>query len=76
MGVPAVGIAVAVTALLVLTGSDGPVVSKPIQRASFSIAITVGVIPVTVLFSYIRRPATVTERTAAVMPFMTPEQER
>ncbi|WP_440006920.1 hypothetical protein [Halomicrococcus sp. SG-WS-1] len=38
--------------------------------------LVVGLLPLSILFSYILRTATVTERTAAAIPFTTPEQEQ
>lgn len=73
VGFPAIGTALG--ALFVLTGLGGPPLSRPVQRVFFPVSIAIGALPVTVLFAYIVRTATVTERTAAITPFTTPEQE-
>ncbi|QCS42912.1 hypothetical protein [Natrinema versiforme] len=72
-GIPAVGTAIA--ALFVMTVATGPPFGRPVRAVVFPIAVAVGVLPLTILFSYILRTATVTERTAAITPFTTPEQE-
>ncbi|QLK25226.2 hypothetical protein HYG81_14155 [Natrinema zhouii] len=72
-GVPAVGTAIA--ALFVMTVASGPPFGRPVRAVLFPLAIAVGVFPLTLLLSYILRTATVTERTAAITPFTTPEQE-
>ncbi|WP_327050629.1 hypothetical protein [Halomicrococcus gelatinilyticus] len=40
------------------------------------VALTVGLLPLVILFSFIVRIATVTERTVATIPFTTPEPEQ
>ena len=40
------------------------------------VVVTVGFVPLALLFAYIVRIATVTQRTAAITPFTTPEQEQ
>ncbi|WP_339103818.1 hypothetical protein [Haloterrigena salinisoli] len=72
-GIPAVGVAIG--SLFVLTGLSGPPFGRPLQRIVFPIAVAVGAFPLALLFAYILRTATVTERTAAITPFTTPEQE-
>ena len=72
-GVPAVTVAVGM--LFSLTGLSGPTFGRPLQRIVFPIAAAVGSFPLALLFAYILRTATVTERTAAITPFTTPEQE-
>ncbi|WP_226481849.1 hypothetical protein [Natrinema amylolyticum] len=72
-GVPAVGTAIA--ALFVMTVASGPPFGRLVRAVVFPVAVAVGVCPLTVLFSFILRTATVTERTAAITPFTTPEQE-
>jgi hypothetical protein len=73
-GVLAVGTAIA--ALFVLTAGAGPPFVRPVRVGVFPIAVAVGILPLTVLFAYILRTAAVTQRTAAVTPFTTPEQEQ
>ncbi len=73
-GVPAVGTAIA--ALFVLTVATGRPFGEPTGVVLFPTAVAVGVFPLALLFAYILRTATVTERTAAITPFTTPEQER
>ncbi|WP_226006351.1 hypothetical protein [Natrinema salinisoli] len=72
-GVLAVGTAIA--ALFVLTAGAGPPFARSVRAVIFPIAVAAGVLPLMVLFAYILRTATVTQRTAAVTPFTTPEQE-
>lgn len=72
-GIPAIGVSFA--ALFVMTAVSGPPLGQPIRAILFPVAVGVGVFPLTLLFSYILRTATVTERTAAITPFTTPEQE-
>ncbi|MGQ3414129.1 hypothetical protein ACT4ML_18025 [Natrinema sp. LN54] len=72
-GIPAIGTAIA--ALFVMTAATGPPFGRPVRAVVFPIAVAVGVLPLTTLFAYILRTATVTERTAAITPFTTPEQE-
>ena len=40
------------------------------------VSLVVGLLPLVLLFSFILRIATVSERTAATIPFTTPEQEK
>ncbi|WP_254612515.1 hypothetical protein [Haloterrigena gelatinilytica] len=54
--------------------SDPPFAAR-VQAVFFPLAVTIGVFPLALLFAYILRTATVTERTAAITPFTTPEQE-
>ncbi|SEV95055.1 hypothetical protein [Natrinema salifodinae] len=72
-GIPAVGVALG--ALFVLTGLSGPPLGRSVRAVVFPAAVAVGTFPLALLFSYILRTATVTERTAAITPFTTPEQE-
>ncbi|WP_216087248.1 hypothetical protein [Halopiger xanaduensis] len=72
-GIPAV--AVAVGSLFVLTTTSGPPFATRVQFVVFPTAVTIGTFPLLLLFAYILRTATVTERTAAITPFTTPEQE-
>ena len=72
-GIPAIGVAAA--GLFVLTTPAYPAFSVETQHVVFPLAVAVGVFPLALLFAYILRTATVTERTAAITPFTTPEQE-
>ncbi|PGF14763.1 hypothetical protein CP556_00595 [Natrinema sp. CBA1119] len=72
-GVPAVGTAIAT--LFVMTVAAGPPFGEPVRVVLFPVTVAVGVFPLALLFAYILRTATVTERTAAITPFTTPEQE-
>ena len=38
--------------------------------------ITIGLLPISLLFAFILRIATVSQRTAATLPFTTPRQEK
>ncbi len=38
--------------------------------------LTIGLVPLSIFCSFILRTATVTRRTAATLPFTSPEQER
>ncbi|WP_224449724.1 hypothetical protein [Haloprofundus salilacus] len=72
-GVPAEVISVLV--LLSLTTSPGDI--PPLVRfAVLPVTAVAGFVPLVLLFSFILRTATVTQRTAATLPFTTPGQER
>ncbi|SFG11137.1 hypothetical protein SAMN04488063_1453 [Halopelagius inordinatus] len=73
-GLPSV--AVVAVSLLLFTAAGGTSVSPPYERLLIPATVTVGLVPLSVLFAYILRIATVTQRTAATVPFTTPEQER
>lgn len=72
-GLPSVAI-VAVT-FFVFTTIGGTTVSSTLMPLLVSAVITIGLLPLTVLFSFILRTATVARRTAAVVPFTAPAQE-
>lgn len=72
-GLPAV-VVVAAT-LLVFTESSEPPLARPVLTVLFPAVVTVGLFPLTVLFAYILRTATVARRTAAIIPFTAPSQE-
>ncbi|MDF9746552.1 hypothetical protein [Natrinema salsiterrestre] len=72
-GLPAVGVVIAT--LFVLSVSDPTRFGQSVRVVLFPIVVTVGTLPLSLLFSYILRLMTVTERTAAITPFTTPEQE-
>lgn len=66
---------ISVFALLGFTAGQG---SVPVHRIELLLpaAVTVGFLPLALLFAFIVRTAAVTERTAATIPFTTPDQER
>lgn len=72
-GIPAE--VVAISTLFVLTAGGG---LQQIRYVRFLLpaAVTIGLIPLSVLFAFVVRTATVTQRTAATIPFTTPEQEK
>ncbi|WP_049923384.1 hypothetical protein [Halopiger djelfimassiliensis] len=72
-GLPAIGVSVAT--LFALTSLSAAPFEEPIRTVVFPTAVAIGVFPLTVLFAFILRTATVTERTVAITPFTTPEQE-
>lgn len=65
--------AVLVSTLLILTTSRGAPASM--SAAAIPPVAGVGLLPLSVLFAFVLRLATVTQRTAAITPFTTPEQE-
>ena len=73
-GVPAEIVTVA--ALLSFSESPGANVLMRHLPATILVVVTVGFLPLALLFAYILRIATVTQRTAATIPFTTPEQEQ
>lgn len=62
--------------LLVLTTSSGASIPRPYLPIVVAAVITVGLSPLSLLFAFIVRIATVSERTAALFPFTTPKQEQ
>ena len=72
-GLPAVG--VTISTLFILAVSGGPRFGEPTRAVLFPLVVAVAMLPLSLLFSYILRLVTVTERTAAITPFTTPEQE-
>ncbi|WP_224335902.1 hypothetical protein [Haloprofundus halobius] len=72
-GLPAETISVVV--LLSLTTSPGDI-SPLVRFAVLPVTAAAGLVPLVLLFSFILRTATVTQRTAASLPFTTPKQER
>ncbi|MFC6825799.1 hypothetical protein [Halopelagius fulvigenes] len=74
VGLPAVaGVA---SGLFLFTASSGASVPSFVVPLLVPAVVTVGLAPLSVLFAYILRIATVTKRTAATIPFTTPEQEQ
>ncbi|WP_224269014.1 hypothetical protein [Haloprofundus salinisoli] len=72
VGVPAEALCILV--LLWLTALQS-VIPQLVRELVFPVAAVVGLVPLVVLFSYILRTATVTQRTSATIPFTTPKQE-
>lgn len=72
-GLPSVVVVTA--ALLTFTAPNGPALPQSLVEPLVSAVITVGLVPLAVLASFILRSATVAERTAAIIPFTTPAQE-
>ena len=72
-GVPAE--LLSVLALLGLTARQGTVLLR-YAHVLLPVTVTVAFLPLAVLLSFIVRTATVTERTAATIPFTTPKQEQ
>ena len=66
---------VLLSALLVLSSSDGTSVPGLFPPVLALLVVAVGLLPLAVLFSYALRLAVVTQRTIAITPFTTPEQE-
>lgn len=65
---------VVTAAMMAMTASDpGTVVSA---RPTVSVVVVAGFVPLVVLFAYILRMASVTQRTVATVPFTTPRQEK
>lgn len=61
--------------LLLFTGPGGTTVGRGVLEYLVPAVVTVGLFPLVLLFTYILRTATVTRRTAAIVPFTTPTQE-
>ncbi|WP_233738005.1 hypothetical protein [Halocatena pleomorpha] len=71
-GLPAETVAIAF--LIVLTSTPA-VTDSVLYFLAFPLAVTIGLLPLALLFSYIIRIATVTQRTAATIPFTTSRLE-
>lgn len=74
VGLPAVAIATATLLVLTLPASEPEAIRHVDVLLPVSLAI--GFLPLSILCSYILRTATVTNLTAATLPFTTPEQEQ
>ena len=66
----------AASLLLSFTASSGSPLPRPALLAVLPVAVAVGFLPLAILASFVLRIATVTKRTAAIIPFTTPEQEK
>lgn len=62
--------------LLIFTASSGASVSRSVLGILLPAIITIGLTPLTVLFAFVLRIATISQRTAAMLPFTTPSQGR
>ncbi|MFB6178516.1 MAG: hypothetical protein ABEI77_02190 [Halorientalis sp.] len=74
LGLPS--ITLLAVALVFMTRSSGSVPPRAAVRLVVPAVVTVGLLPMTLLFAYVLRIATVTQRTAATLPFTTPAQEQ
>ena len=72
-GLPSVTIVAA--SLLIFTDPGGTSVTETTLTVVIPLVVTIGLFPLTVLFAYILRTATVARRTAAIIPFTAPSQE-
>lgn len=62
--------------LLVLTAPAGASVPRPYLPVAVAVVVTAGLAPLSLLFAFIVRVATVAERTVAILPFTTATQEQ
>lgn len=69
-------VAIAVGGLFLFTAARGASVPHSYLTVIMPTIITIGLLPIIVLFAFILRIATVTQRTAAMLPFTTPLQEK
>ena len=74
-GLPAEAVLIATLFVLTVPTGQPAAVSVPLD-VLVPVTITVGLVPLAVLGSFFWRTATVTNLTAATLPFTTPEQER
>lgn len=74
VGLPAV--TVVIVTLLAFTAGSGTSVPYPYLDLVISATITAGLLPLITLFVFILRTATVARRTAAMVPFTVPLQEK
>lgn len=72
-GLPAV--AIVISGLFVFTAPSGTSVSRTVLAIGMPAIIAIGFVPLAILFAFIIRIATVSQRTAAMLPFTTPMQE-
>lgn len=73
VGLPSV--AVVAASLFFFTAPIGVSAPPPYHTVLLPATVTAGLAPISVLFAYVLCIATVTQRTAATVPFTTPEQE-
>ena len=74
VGLPAV--IVVGTTLFLFTGAAGPAVPSSVVPILVPATLTIGLLPLVVLFAFILRIGTVARRTAAIIPFTAPVQEK
>lgn len=72
LGLPS--LAILASGLFFLTGVHGTFVPSTFDAVLLSALVSAGFLPISVLFAFILRIATVTQRTAATLPFVTPTQ--
>lgn len=73
-GLPA--LVIVVTGLFVFTVPTGASVSRPVLAYFLPAIVAIGFVPLAVLLAFVLRIATVSQRTAAMVPFRTPRQGR
>lgn len=73
VGIPAELVAVGV--LLVMSSSSRSSSLATLPAGVLPALVLIGLVPLAVLFAFVLRIAVVTQRTAAITPFTTPEQE-
>lgn len=61
--------------MMLFTGSNTVPMLRPYVPILVPVIIVIGLLPISLLFVFILRAATVTKRTAATLPFTTPKQE-
>jgi hypothetical protein len=66
---------VLLSALMMMSTTSGASQPETIPPILIPLLAAVGLLPLTVLFSYVLRLSVVTQRTVAITPFTTPEQE-
>lgn len=69
-------VATVIGGLFVFTAVEGVSVSSSSLTVIMPLIITIGLLPISLLFAFILRIATVSQRTAATLPFTTPRQEK
>ncbi|WP_336364745.1 hypothetical protein [Halalkalicoccus salilacus] len=69
-------VATVIGGLFVFTEAQGVSVSSSSLTVIMPLIITIGLLPISLLFAFILRIATVSQRTAATLPFTTPRQEK
>lgn len=71
-----VSLALVSAGMMLFTGSNTAPPLRPYVPLLVPVIVVIGLLPISLLFAYILRAATVTERTAATLPFTTPQQEQ
>lgn len=70
-----VSLALVSAGMMLFTGPNTIPLLRPYVPLLVPVIIVVGILPISLLFVYILRAATVTKRTAATLPFTSPSQE-